>query len=49
MRAVYTPAEAAAVREFVTAELKKAPPLSEQQRDRLGLLMRRTKREKRAA
>lgn len=50
MRAVvFSPAEASAVREFVEQKLKTAPPLSEQQRDRLGLLLRRTKTGTKAA
>lgn len=42
-RAMFTSAEQTAVRDYVAALLAQAPPLSNQQRDRLGLLLRRTK------
>jgi hypothetical protein len=38
--AVFTPAEADAVTAYVTAKLATAPPLTEQQRDRLSALLR---------
>lgn len=40
--AVFTNAERTAVQAYVAALLAKAPPLTNQQRDRLGLLLRRT-------
>lgn len=40
---VFTDAERVAVRAHVAALLAQAPPLTDGQRDRLGLLMRRTK------
>lgn len=38
--AVFTPAEADAVTAYVNAKLAAAPPLSQQQRDRLTALLR---------
>lgn len=46
---MYSPAEEAAVRDHVAALLAQAPPLTNGQRDRLTLLLRRPRREQRAA
>lgn len=38
--AVFTTAEEVAVRAYVAAQLAQAPPLTDRQRDRLGLLLK---------